>query len=226
MHLYVSRGKVHDYLGMTFDFSNSGRGTITMYNQVNNIIDEAYDIYKTGTGCATVSPTNVCSFREPRKGNKLLLDAKREEDHNLTTRCLYISKCGRPDIQTYILFYCKIVYKPILDHQKKIGHTIRYFKENIFLPLILSIDKHGIIEWWIDASFTVNEDTKSRPGMCMSLGSGTIYTASIKQNLNTISTIEYELVGVADDMPKMAWTLLFMGAQGYNKEDAYVYQDN
>ena len=206
MHLYVSRGKVHDYLRMNFDFSNSGRVTITMYDQVNNTIDEASDIYKTETGCAIASPTNLYSFREPRKGNKLLSDAEREEDHTLTTRCLYVSKCGRPDIQTYIMFHCKRVYKPILDHQKKLGNTIRYFKETIFLPLILSIDKHGIIEWWIDASFVVHEDTKGRPGMCMSFGIGTIYAASVKQNLNTVSTTEYKLVGVADDMPKMVWT--------------------
>ena len=53
-------------------------------------------------------------------------------------------------------------------------------KETRFLSLIMSIDKHGIIEWWIDASFAVYEDMKRRTGMCMSLGGGTIYAASVK----------------------------------------------
>mmetsp|Transcript_11112 Transcript_11112/g.13164 ORF Transcript_11112/g.13164 Transcript_11112/m.13164 type:complete len:83 (+) Transcript_11112:289-537(+) len=81
---------------------------------------------------------------------------------------------------------------------------------------MLSIDKHGIIEWWIDASFAVHEDMRSRTGMCMSLGSGIIYAASIMQKLNTVSTAGSELVGVVDAMPKMMWTRLFMEAQGYN----------
>ena len=98
--------------------------------------------------------------------------------------------------------------------------------ETGFLPLILSINEHGIIEWWVGVSFAVHEDMKIRTGMCMSLGKGTIYAASAKQRLNTVSTTESELVGVADAMPKLVWTRLFMEAQGYNVEDVYVYQDN
>ena len=60
----------------------------------------------------------------------------------------------------------------------------------------------------------------------MSLGSGTIYAALVKQKLNTVNTTDSELVGVADAIPKMVWPWLFMEAQGYNVEDIYIYQDN
>ena len=95
-----------------------------------------------------------------------------------------------------------------------------------FLPLILSVDEHGIIHWWIDASFAVHDDMKSRTGLCMSLGKGTVYAASTNQKINTTSSTESELVGVSDGMPKMIWSRYFMEAQGYNVEDVYVYQDN
>ena len=39
----------------------------------------------------------------------------------------------------------------------------------------------------------------------MSLGSGTIYAALVKQKLNTVNTTDSELVGVADAIPKMVW---------------------
>ena len=98
--------------------------------------------------------------------------------------------------------------------------------ETRFLPLILSIDKNGIIEWWIDTSFVVHEDMKSRSGIYMSLGSGAVYATSVKQKLNTVSMKEFELVRVADGMPKMLWKRMFIETQGYNVEDVYVYQDN
>ena len=104
--LLVSRGKVHDYLGMNFDFTIKGKVMITMYDQVDNIIDEAPNVYKTGTGCATASPKNLYSVHEPCEGNELLYDTKREEYHTLTAQCLYISKHGQPDIQTSIAFHC------------------------------------------------------------------------------------------------------------------------
>ena len=53
-----------------------------------------------------------------------------------------------------------------------------------------------------------------------------IYGASIKQKINTISSTEAELVGVADPMPKILWCKYFMEAQGYLVENIYVYQDN
>lgn len=135
-------------------------------------------------------------------------------------------KCGCPDIQSSIAFHYTRVHKPTLDDQKKLGCTIQNLRENRFLSLILSIDKIGIVELWIGASFAVHEDMKSQIGMCMSLGFGTIYAASFKQVLNTISTTESKLVGVVDAMPKMAWPQLFMVLHGYNVADIYVYQDN
>ena len=98
--------------------------------------------------------------------------------------------------------------------------------ETIHLPFILTMNKNGISEWWIDASFAIHDDMKSRTGMVFSLGKGTIVAGSTKQKIMTGSSTEAELVAVADAMPKIIWCRHFMEAQGCIVEDIYVYQDN
>ena len=88
------------------------------------------------------------------------------------------------------------------------------------------MNKNGISEWWIDASFAIHDDMKSRTGMVFSLGKGTIVAGSTKQKIMTGSSTEAELVAVADAMPKIIWCRHFMEAQGCIVEDIYVYQDN
>ena len=70
---------------------------------------------------------------------------------------------------------------PDRDDEKKLARTIRYLEKTKHLPLILKVNDHGIVEWWVDASFAVHEDMRSRSGMNMSLGTGTVYGSSSKQ---------------------------------------------
>jgi len=95
-----------------------------------------------------------------------------------------------------------------------------------FLPLILSSDTHEIVEWWIDASFVaIHDNMENWAGLCMSIGKGTIYVASIKHTYNATSSTKAALVGFSDGMPKMAWIRCFIHAQGYNVENTYIYQE-
>ena len=87
MPLSISRGKVHDYLGITFDFSVNGKVAITMFDQIDDIIDDSPEIYQKGAGCATSSIINLYSVREPYVGNELLSNSAREEYHTLNARC-------------------------------------------------------------------------------------------------------------------------------------------
>lgn len=135
---------------------------------------------------ATPAPSNVCDVREPSEEEmELLLDQEREEYHTLTAQCLYLSKRGRPDLQTSIAFYCTRVQKADTDNQKRLSQTIRNLVSTIHLPLILRVIEHGIIEWWVDASFAVHEDMKSRTGMYTSLGSGIIHAGPMRQKNST-----------------------------------------
>ena len=92
--------------------------------------------------------------------------------------------------------------------------------------LTLEADNLQMIKWWVDASFAVHANMRSHTGATMSLGKGSIYSASTRQKLNTKSSTEAKLVGVDDAMPMILWTRQFMIGQGYTIDDNIVYQDN
>ena len=127
-------------------------------------------------------------------------------------QCLYLSKIARLDLQTSIAFYYTMVLSLDEDDDSKLASTIRYLIATRHLRLILKVDKNGIVEWWVDVSFAVCEDMHSRTGVHLSLGVGAIYSFSLKQKINTISSTETELVGVADDMSNILWYKYFMEA--------------
>ena len=57
---------------------------------------------------------------------------------------------------------------------------------------------------------------KSHTGDKLSLGKGSIYSTSVRRNLNTRESTEAELVGVADVMPVILWRNYFLESQGYS----------
>jgi hypothetical protein len=103
---------------------------------------------------------------------------------------------------------------------------MKYLRGTIHMPLTLEADDLHMMKWWVDAAFAVHEDMKSHTGGTFSLGKGSIYSASLKQKLNTKSSTEAELVGVNDLMPQILWTQYFMEAQGYTVDQSLVAQDN
>ena len=60
----------------------------------------------------------------------------------------------------------------------------------------------------------------------MSMGRGSVVSASTKQKLNTKSSTEAELVSADDAMPYVLWTSYFLKEQGYGVTCPIMYQDN
>ena len=60
----------------------------------------------------------------------------------------------------------------------------------------------------------------------MSLGKGAIIGTSIKQKMNTKSSIETELIASDDLMPHILWKNYFMNWKRYNAKEKILYQDN
>jgi hypothetical protein len=67
---------------------------------------------------------------------------------------------------------------------------------------------------------------KGHSGAAMSIGSGCIYSTSVKQKLVTRSSTESEVVGVYDVLPQAIWTMNFIKEQGYHDFKTIIYQDN
>jgi hypothetical protein len=220
--LSVTRGDVHDYLGMTIDYSVAGKVSIRMDDYVQNMLDELPEDMLDGSG---TTPAAEHLFKVDEEGTPLD-EAKADLFHSVTAKILFLCKRARPDVQTPIAFLCTRVRKPDTDDLKKLKRVIAYLRDTKNLCLTLEADNLQVIKWWIDASFAVHRDMRSHTGGTMSLGKGSVYSTSVRQKLVTKSSTEAELVGVDDVMPMVLWTRQFMEGQGYTIEDNIVYQDN
>ena len=60
----------------------------------------------------------------------------------------------------------------------------------------------------------------------MTMGKGAIQLGSSKQNLNSRSSCEAELIGADDAATKILWTRFSLEAQGYKVQKIFLYQDN
>jgi hypothetical protein len=219
--LVIHRGKVHEYLGMTIDYSEDGKVKFMMGDYVQGILDEAPDDM---LGFAvTPAASNLFTVRE---NVDKLDDARSDEYHRLTAKLLYLCKRARPDLQPTIAFLTTRVTQPDNDDWNKLTRAIRYLRDSKDLYLTLEADEGIDVKWWIDASFAVHPDMRSHTGGTLSLGKGSVYSMSRKQRINTKSSTEAELVGVDDAMPLVVWTRNFITAQGYKIRDNVVYQDN
>ena len=219
--LTVTRGKVHDYLGMTLDFSIPQKVQIQMYDFIDKmLVDLPIDMDGTTRTPAadhlfTMNPTP-----------KPLPEEMANMFHHNVAKLLFLCKRARPDLQTAVAFLCTQVMTPDEDDYKKLARVMRYLRATARLPLTLEADSLQVIKWWIDGAFATHPDMRSHTGGMLSLGKGAVYGASTRQKLNTRSSTEAELVGVDDCMPQILWTRYFLEAQGYQIQDSVVYQDN
>ena len=218
--LTITRGKIHDYLGMLLDYSESGIVKINMIEYIQKILDE---MPENMDGTAT-SPAADYLFTVT-EGIELIDKANKEFFHATVAKLLFVCKRGRPDLQTAIAFLCTRVQNPTRHDYNKLARVIKYLRKTRDLVLRLSAGNRNVIKWWVDASYAVHRDMRSHTGGTMSLGTGAVYSASKKQKLNTKSSTEAELVGIDDVLPQALWTKYFMEAQGYGVT-TILNQDN
>ena len=218
----VHRGTVHEYLGMTLDFSKPGDVVLTMHEYVNSIIAEAPEDLLKG---APATPAAAHLFEVNDDCEKLSTE-QAELYHHLVAKLLYLSKRARPDIQLAVSFLATRVQQPDTDDYKKLGRCISYLRSTPKLELTLSADNMSVIYWWVDASFAVHPNCRSHTGYTMSFGKGSPINGSTKQKINTRSSTEAELVGVNDAMSMILWVRMFLEAQGLEIIDNVIFQDN
>ena len=220
--LTVTRGPVHEYLGMTIDFSRPGTVQFHMKAFIDDLIAETPSELLKGMAA---SPAGQHLFNVNENCPKLSKE-QAELFHHLTAKLLYLSKRTRPDIQTAVAFLTTRVSSPDYDDYKKLGRCLKYVAEMKDIPLVLeAVGLHSIC-WWVDASFGVHPNLRSHTGATLSFGKGSPFAVSCKQKLNTRSSTEAELVGVNDAMSLILWTRRFMEAQGYMIRDNVILQDN
>ncbi len=171
--LTINRGHLHDYLGMTLDYSEPGYVKLNMVDYVNKVLEEMPDNMD---GTAT-SPAAEYLFKII-DGIETLDDTTSEFFHATVAKLLFLCKRGRPDIQTAIAFLCTRVQQPTRHDYNKLARVIKYLRATRKLVLRLSAENLNIIKWWIDASNGVHHDMRSHTGGTMSMGTGAVYSTS------------------------------------------------
>jgi hypothetical protein len=216
----ATRGKVHDYLGMTFTFRDDGKVEISMVDYITKLVDE-FPVKITSTA-ATPAAEDLFTV-----GNGAKLDKKLAKTlHTWVAKALFACKRSRPDIHTAVTLLCTRVKDPNQNDWKKLVRLLQYLNGTRQDVLVLGIDDIAVVKWFVDASFAVHPDFKSHTGACATLGTGAPISMSRKQKLNTRSSTEAELVAVDDAINIVLWTRLFLEAQGYKVKTNYLYQDN
>jgi len=213
-------GTVHEYLGMTLDFSEDGKVKIIMRDYIDKILEELPDDY---IGTATTPATEKLFSVRP-EADKL---DKNEADffHTMVAKLLFLTMRSRPDILTAVSFLTTRVSHPDTDDKFKLRRVIQYLRETRDLHLTLEPQDLHVYKWWIDGSFAVHPDMRGHTGASMSNGKGSIISMSTRQKLNSRSSTETELISVDDCMGKILWTQNFLESQGYPTKPT-IYQDN
>jgi hypothetical protein len=94
------------------------------------------------------------------------------------------------------------------------------------MKLNISADNLTTIRWWVDATHAVHDDCQGHTGAKMSLGKGAAISFSNKQNINTKSSMELELVGPDQALSSILHTQHFIKAQYFSVEQNLLFQDN
>ena len=220
--LSVTLGPVHEYLGMTLDFSKPGEVSFIMKDYIDEIIKEKPPDMDDRPA---TTPAASHLYQTSEEADKL--DGRTADIyHHLVAKLLYLAKRSRPDVLTAVSFLCTRVKSPDTDDWKKLNRCLNYLADTRDLYLTVGMTSEPTINWWVDASFAVHPDLRSHTGATVSLGKGSIFNKSSKQKINTRSSTEAEVVGVNDAMTMILWIRLFLDAQGVEFQDNIIHQDN
>ena len=83
-----------------------------------------------------------------------------------------------------------------------------------------------MVKLYVDASFSINPDFKSRAVAITTMGNGLMQSVSREQKINTRSNTKSELVAVEYASVYILWTVLFIEWKGYNIDKNILYQNN
>ena len=131
----LNRGMIHEYLGMTLDYSTRGELKITMYNYIRDIVTDFKQYDPSNKNALTPAANHPFKVRDDQKK---ITETLAKVFHTFTARALFATKRDRPDIHTTVAFLTTRVLCPYDDDWTKLVRLIRYLRATLTLPLILS----------------------------------------------------------------------------------------
>lgn len=106
--LTVTKGLVHEYLGMTFNLRKKGEVALSQYDYIKKMHNRLPDSMKSRYRS---SPAPADLFKQ--KENDPVLDEPQQQlYHTITAETLWLSQRSRPDTQLATGYHCTCVRKP------------------------------------------------------------------------------------------------------------------
>ena len=84
----------------------------------------------------------------------------------------------------------------------------------------------NLVHLWVDATYIIHDELKGHTGATTSIRKGGVTSIPRKQNINTTSSTQSEIVGVYDFSPQVMCTKYFLQNQGFHANNSVAYQDN
>ena len=98
---------------------------------------------------------------------------------------------------------------------RKARNVLKHIKDTNNMNPTLSAESLSVIQWWVDASDLTHHSFKRNTGAMIQFIKEAVVSLSRKQKINVRSSMESELLGVANYLPMMLWCKYLTEYQGY-----------
>ena len=121
----LTRGKLHTYLGLIFDYCTKGKLRIDMQNYMKKMVKKFEKKYVLKDKASSPAANDLFAL-DPKspKINKEM----REDFHTFAARGLFAARRGRPDTRTSVSVLTTRVQAPSVDDWNKLVCYMQYVK--------------------------------------------------------------------------------------------------
>ena len=151
----MTEGLLHDYLGMTLDYSVPGQVSMDMSHYVKKMVKEFPQENLKGASVASLQNENLFKVQH----DSLSLEKEQAKlFHAMAVQGLFLCKHGHPDITPAIAYLTTWVQKPNHTDWTKLCQILQFLKQAVKDKLTLRADGSGCLKWHCDTAFAMHDD--------------------------------------------------------------------
>ena len=214
----VNTGRNQSYLGMNLDMSDEYYSA-DMKGYIEKIVKDH--------GCEKESmyPATLDLMKDD-ENSKSLNEEEQKLFHSQTAKVLFIAKRTKLAILTAVSVLASKVNKATEEDKSRLNKIFAYLNYTKDELVKFKCDVDVNLQAYVDASWAVHKDCKSRTGVVLMMSGAAVGGWSYKQKIVTKHSTEAEIVGLTDGLSEVVWGKRWLMKQGYNLNRVKVYQDN
>ena len=149
----VHHSKIHDYLGITMDYSMNGQVLVSMSDYTNKVLQDFLEEIKSNSMVPVADHLfNIKDLKEAH----LLSEEQAVTFHHTIAPLLFLSAWARCNIQAMVAFLMTRVEVPNGEDWGILKRVLKYLQGTCHLKHTLTIDNSGIIKLFTNATFAIH----------------------------------------------------------------------